>query len=164
MGVVVLGVVDYTISSTLFAGDLVCVLSMILLAWYLVLARKNKSIPSIWLYLVPLYLQAGVICLIAGLVRTGAPDSIPAEEWLYMVLLGLIPTVIGHSLLNLAMRWFRSQIVAIISQLQFAYAGVLGYFFFSEIPHGSFYLASVFMISGVLWALVSHTPCRAKKV
>jgi drug/metabolite transporter (DMT)-like permease len=160
LGVVVLAYVDYRISSTLIAGDMVCVLSMILLAWYLILARKNKSVPSICLYLVPLYAQAGILCLAAGLVRTGLPLSINREEWKYILLLGLIPTVFGHSLLNLAMRWFRSQFVAIVSQLQFVYAGFLGYFFFREIPHNSFYLASAFMMAGVLWTLLAHAQSK----
>ena len=162
-GVAVLAYADYQLSTTLLHGDLVCLLSMLLMAWYLILARKNNSIPSIWLYLVPLYTQAGVICLVAGLIRTGIPDSIEATEWLYILLLGLVPTVFGHSLLNLAMQWFRSQLVAILTQLQFIYAGILGYLFFTEIPEISFYLASVFMMTGVVWTIFSQTPSEAQK-
>jgi drug/metabolite transporter (DMT)-like permease len=154
LGVLVLAIVDYRISSKLIIGDLVCIVSMILMAWYLIMARKHKDIPSIWLYLVPLYIQAGVLCLIAGIIRTELPNNISWREWQYVLLLGIIPTIFGHSLLNMAMQWFRSQLVAIVSQMQFIYAGVLGYLFFSEIPHGSFYLASAFMMTGVLWTLL----------
>ena len=157
-GVAILAYADYTISSTMIAGDLVCLASMLLLAWYLILARKYKSIPSIWLYLVPLYLLAGIICVLIGVLRHGIPPQPPTMEWMHIFLLGLIPTVFGHSLLNLAMQWFRSQFVAIVAQMQFLYAGILGYFFFLEVPHLSFYLASTFMMFGIAWTLFSHTP------
>ena len=157
LGVAILAYVDYKLSSTMIAGDLVCFISMLLLAWYLILARKYKHIPSIWLYLVPLYSVAGIICVTVGSVRNGIPPKPPSMEWVHIFLLGLVPTVFGHSLLNLAMHWFRSQFVAIVSQMQFIYAGILGYFFFLEIPHGSFYLASTCMMIGVVWTLYSHS-------
>lgn len=158
VGVSILAYVDYTISSEMISGDLVCLISMLTLAWYLILARKYKHIPSIWLYLVPLYSIAGFICIFIGLFRNGIPPKPPAMEWVHIFLLGLIPTVFGHSLLNLAMHWYRSQFVAIVSQMQFVYAGVLGFYFFTEIPHLSFYLASAFMMAGVVWTLYSHPP------
>lgn len=153
IGVLILGYSDFILSTQLLAGDLVCVLSMLLLTWYLILARKNKSVPSIWLYLVPLFTQAGFMCLFSGLIRSGMPTSLPPSEWIHILLLGLIPTVCGHSLLNWAMHWFRSQLVAIVNQLQFVYAGILGYLFFREQPPWSFYLASSFMLAGVVWSI-----------
>ena len=156
-GVAILAYVDYNISSEMISGDLVCLISMLLLTWYLILARKYKHIPSVWLYLVPLYGLAGVLCIVIGIARNGIPATPPPVEWLYIFLLGLLPTVFGHSLLNLAMRWYRSQFVAIVSQMQFIYAGVLGYFYFTEIPHLSFYLASACMMVGVIWTLYSHS-------
>ena len=160
IGVVILAYVDYTVSTTMITGDIICLVSMLTLAWYLILARKYKHIPSIWLYLVPLYSVAGIFCLFAGLLRHGIPPTPPPMEWLYIFLLGLIPTVFGHSLLNLAMHWYRSQFVAIVSQMQFIYAGILGYIYFAEIPHFSFYLASAFMMIGVVWTLYSHTSTQ----
>ncbi|MCZ6673486.1 MAG: DMT family transporter [Verrucomicrobia bacterium] len=157
LGVFVLAYSDFRLSADLLTGDLVCLISMLFLAWYLILARKNKSIPSIWIYLVPLYLVAGVICLVAGLIRTGLPESFPTIELLWILLLGLIPTVFGHSLLNMAMQWFRSQFVAIVNQLEFVYAGLFGYFIFRELPHSSFYLASAIMMAGVFWTVFSDT-------
>ena len=156
LGILILVLADFRLESQLLAGDLVCIVSMILMAWYFVLARKYKTVPSIWLYLVPLYGQAGILCLVVGLARTGIPEIIPGKEWSYIAYLGLIPTVCGHSLLNLSMHWFRGQTVAIVNQLQFVYAGILGYFFFTEIPHLAFYLASLCMMAGVLWTIVSH--------
>ncbi|MDA0349469.1 MAG: DMT family transporter [Verrucomicrobia bacterium] len=160
LGVVVMGVSDFRVSVAHFWGDLVCVLSMLLLAWYLILARKNKWVPSIWLYLVPLYFSASVLCFAMGLARVGLPHSDSNHEWMYILLLGLVPTVLGHSLLNLAMRWFRSQLVALLNQMAFVYAGILGFFFFNEIPNTPFYFASTCMLAGVLWTILAPSPTK----
>lgn len=163
LGISVLAVTDFKLDAQLLAGDLVCVVSMLLIAWYLILARKNKSIPSIWLYLVPLYLSASAICFFVGLVRTGLPYSTDPQEWIYILLLGLIPTAFGHSLLNLSMRWFRSQFVALMNQMQFVFASFLGYGFFKELPTQSFYVASAFMLTGILWTILTHKESNSKK-
>ncbi|MFH1497513.1 MAG: DMT family transporter, partial [Verrucomicrobiota bacterium] len=48
-------------------GNIVCFGSMLFFAWYLALGRRNRDIPSIWLYVVPVYLQAGLLCAVAAL-------------------------------------------------------------------------------------------------
>ena len=86
------------------AGDLVCFVSMLLFALYLALGRRNRDIPSIWLYVVPLYAIAGLACLVAGAGRLGAVLSFSAKEWLLLLALAVVPTIFGHSLLNGAMK------------------------------------------------------------
>src|SRR5690606_10172094 len=46
-------------NGTLF-GNALSFGSMLLFAWYLALGRLNRHFPSLWLYVVPIYLQAGV--------------------------------------------------------------------------------------------------------
>ena len=162
VGVCILALTDYRLNAQLLEGDLVCLISMLLVAWYLILARKNRNVPSIWLYIVPLYLTASMISLLIVLLRSGMPHSQDPHEWIYVLLLGLIPTVFGHSLLNLSMHWFRSQFVALMNQMQFVYAGVMGYGFFKELPSQSFYLASVFIFAGVAWTILTHKRTTLK--
>jgi len=159
-GVVVLGISDFRVSVDHLLGDLVCLLSMLLLAWYLILARKNKWVPSIWLYLVPLYATASVLCFAIGLARVGLPQINSNHEWIYLLLLGIVPTVLGHSLLNMAMQWFRSQMVALLNQMQFVYAGILGLLFFNEMPNTPFYLASTCMLAGVFWTIFASPSSK----
>jgi drug/metabolite transporter (DMT)-like permease len=160
LGVIILGVTDYRVSAQHLTGDLICLISMLLVAWYLILARKNKGVPSIWLYLVPLYFLASVLCFTIGLTRAGLPQINSNHEWIYLLLLGVIPTVLGHSLLNMAMQWYRSQMVALVNQLQFVYAGFLGLWFFGELPNIPFYLASTCMLAGVLWTILASKGSR----
>ena len=122
---------------------------MLLVAWYLALGRRNRDFPSLWLYVVPVYALAGGICLLAALpwLHTFALGS--AREWALMAGMACIPTIIGHSLLNQAMRHFRGQIVSLANVGQFVFAGILAWFLFSESPSITFYFASLLVVAGI---------------
>jgi len=77
----------------------------------------------------------------------------PTFEWynLTMVfLLAAVSTVAGHTALNYAMQKLRGQTVTLTNLLGFAIAGVAGYFMYDEVPGKSFYLASAFIVAGLL--------------
>jgi drug/metabolite transporter (DMT)-like permease len=79
-------------------------------------------------------------------------------EWAMVLGLGLVPTVIGHSLLNNAMRHLRGQIVGLSNFSQPLFAGVLAFFFFQEIPDPILYPAGILIASGMAIALLK--PAR----
>jgi len=155
-GVFILGTADFHIGQETFSGDLMCFVSMLLFALYLALGRRNRDIPSIWLYLVPLYLTGGIFCLLVS------PLFITPFRWytpgnlLYVLGLGIIPTIVGHSILNFSMKRLRGQVVAIANLGQFVYAGIMAFFCLQEIPEMVFYIAAFFIIIGAV-VVIQHT-------
>jgi len=82
-----------------------------------------------------------------------------------LIILGLaiIPTVIGHSIFNYCLKHIRGQIVVIINlSTQFILAAIMAYFFFGEIPRSMFYFSAIFLISGALLAILTHTRIKQK--
>jgi drug/metabolite transporter (DMT)-like permease len=142
-GVLLLSVFDFNTSRAYFWGDVICFGSMLAFAYYLVQARKNQALPSLWLYVVPLYAVAGVLCLAAALFRVNPlTQPYPLREILLILGLGLVPTVLGHSILNLSMKHLRGQVVSILNMGQFIFAGVMAYFLRDEVPGWAFYVAA----------------------
>lgn len=154
-GVAILTARDALAGGGDFRGNLVCFGSMLLFAWYLALGRANRDFPSIWLYVVPVYAVAGGLCLAVALpwLDTFAVGS--AREWSLMFGLAIIPTIIGHSLLNAAMRDFRGQIVSLCNVSQFVFAGVMAFLLFRETPPATFYAASVLVVTGIALVVFS---------
>ena len=152
-GTVLLVTSDYQLSLSHFLGDLTCFASM--LALYLAWNRR-AGIPGVWLYVPVVYLYAGLLCLLAGVV-TGAP-LVPGDprEWLLMLGLAVVPTMIGHTLLNVSMRTLRSQVVAITNIGQFIPAGILAWIFFSEKPSIMLPVCAVLVVAGALTAILGH--------
>ncbi len=152
-GVVFLTAADLNLSLQYFWGDLVCFGSMLFFAVYLTLGRKNRHFASVWLYLVPLYAVAGCLCLIVALFFVNPIQPYSLRDVLLILGLGLIPTVVGHSLINRAMKHFRGQIVSLINMGQFVFAGILAYLLFRELPDWTFYVASALLATAV-WLVI----------
>ena len=141
-GVMFLTASDLNLSSNYFVGDLICFGSMLFYALYMSLGRRNRTFPTVWLYLVPLYATAALLSFTLALFLVNPFQPYPLREILLVLGLGIVPTVIGHSLLNYAMKHFRGQIVSIINMGQFVFAGIMAFFIFGELPTWYFFVAS----------------------
>ena len=157
-GLVVLTGSDYSLSAEGFMGDVICLVSMVLLGCYFALGRRNRDFPTIWLYVVPLYFAAGVLCFLVSLLCRVSPTDIGSTGDIWLILgLGIAPTVVGHSIMNYSMRHLRGQAVSIVNLGQFVFVGVMAFLLWHEAPQWSFYIACPLLVSGALLALRS-TP------
>lgn len=138
-----------------YLGNLICFGSMIAAAGYVALGRRNRDFPSLWLYVVPVYLQAGLMCLVVSLPWLGTFEVGSGREWLLMLGLACIPTIIGHSIINYGVRHLRGQVVSLCNVTQFVFAGVMGYLIFHEQPAPLFYAASAIVVAGVALVVFS---------
>ena len=163
-GLFVLGWSSLHISQTNFIGDLTCFGSMLAFAAYLALGRRNSQRLSLWLYMVPLYAIAGVICLIAALPFVNPIKPYLTSDVLLIIGLGLIPTVLGHTILNYSMKFFRGQVVSVSNLGQVVFSGILGFFIFREIPEPVFFASAALIVAGILIALLSSYAKRDRTV
>jgi drug/metabolite transporter (DMT)-like permease len=166
LGVLLLGLSDYHFSPAHALGDAVCFVSMFFYAAYLVFGRVNRMIPSIYLYVVPVYLVSGLICLLLALPAAGLGLLGPAlgpDRWLELGCiagLALLPTVLGHSILNWAMQRLRGQTVAVLNLAQFVFAGLLGYWLLAETPAALFFPSAMLVVGGALVVIRAHAAAR----
>ncbi|MEQ8849471.1 DMT family transporter [Botrimarina sp.] len=158
-GLAILFASDFHLTPDTLWGDVVCLASMLLLATYLVLAKRFRHHPTTLLYVTPLYAIAGAIGLaLSPLARSTTPVDW-RQEWLWVALLVLLPTVLGHSLINQAMRSMRGQLVSVINMSQFVFAGLMAWAALGERPTVAFYPAAALVAAaGVLVAAPRRRP------
>ena len=149
LGMVILSLGDFSISADYLTGDLVCLVSMVLFAYYLALAKDSAKYESIWLYVFPMYLLAGIFCFILALFFSSPIHSYSPYEGLMIVLLTVVPTIGGHTILNFSMQKFSGQTVSIINMGAFIFAGIIAYFIYMEIPTTEFYIASLLFLLSI---------------
>ncbi len=163
-GLVLLNAHDAFSGSGDVLGNVICFGSMLLFAWYLALGRANRDFPSLWLYVIPVYFQAGLFSLLAAIpwLDTFAYSSL--REWSLMAGLAVIPTIIGHSLLNHALRNLRGQVVSLCNAAQFIFAGIMAFFLFNESPTLLFLAASAIVSAGIAVVVLAtpSTPPRLR--
>jgi drug/metabolite transporter (DMT)-like permease len=162
LGVVLLTYANLQVSPQNFRGDLICFGSMLAFACYLALGRKNGGRLSLWLYMVPVYAIAGLLCLGTALFVVDPIKPYTLKNVLLIIGLGVIPTVFGHTILNYSLKFFRGQIVSVCNLTQPIFAGVFAFFIFHEKPAPNFYPAAVVIIVGIIIVLFStHKPTPA---
>lgn len=158
-GVFMLTYANLKVAPENFRGDLICFGSMLAFACYLALGRKNGGRLSLWLYMVPVYAIAGLLCLIAALFVIDPIKSYTLKNVLLIIGLGVIPTVFGHTILNYSLKFFRGQIVSVCNLTQPIFAGIFGFIIFHEKPAANFYPAAITILIGIIIVLFSgHTP------
>lgn len=153
-GLMILGLGRFDLSSPDLRGYLLCFISMLFLAAYLALGRKNSGRLPLWLYMWPLYLTAGLFSLICALFFVNPIKTYSLTNILLFLGLAIIPTFGGHTLLNYSMKNFRGQVVSVANLGQIIFSALLGYLIFAEIPSLQFYLTAIFILSGVIIILI----------
>lgn len=155
-GLGVLAIDNLQLSAGHFLGDAICLLSMFLFAFYLTLARHQSHLPSIWLYVVPVYAVAGVTSLLAAPFFGPVAPSFELRNVAMVIGLAAVSTVIGHSALNFSMQHMRGQTVGVMMLAQFIVAGIIAYFLYAEVPTVLFYAASALMVTGMFMVVINQ--------
>lgn len=156
-GLAVLAFDGLALNSEHLLGDAICLVSMVLFALYLALARRSSHLPSLWLYVVPVYAVAGVASLLAAPFFGPVLPHWDARNIVMVLALAGVSTVIGHSALNFAMQHMRSQTVGVMTLAQFVIAGVIAYFLYQEVPSVLFYPASFLMVFGMVLVVLNQS-------
>ena len=155
---------DLSADPQYFKGDLICLGSMVSLAIYVTLGRKNtQRYSNPWVYTVPLFLCAALWLALGG-ICAGTPLSWPAtSEWKWIGCLVLFPTILGHGLTIYCLKWVRGQVVAICNLAQFLFAAFFAWLAWAEVPPGSFWVASALVAGAAVVAIRSSRPGRRKQ-
>lgn len=158
VGLIALTAIDAHLSFQNFLGDLICLGSLLCLGMYMTLARRNRDFPSIWIYVVPLYALAGVICLLLSLLWVRPWEIGGGRNLLLLIGLGVVPTVMGHSILNWAMKHMRGQFVSLACLGEFIFAGFFAWWLLGEVPGWSFAVGCSLIVAGAAVAVRGTPP------
>ncbi|TWT46913.1 EamA-like transporter family protein [Botrimarina hoheduenensis] len=157
MGLAILFVSDYHASAETFLGDWICFGSMLLFAVYLTLGRRFRHHPTHLLFITPLYGAAALTALGCTPLTAGEPIDW-SREWLWVVLLTVVPTLIGHSALLAAIRHLRGQVVSVLNMTQFLFAAVFAWLMLDEVPPAAIAPAAACVLAA---GLIAVWPERA---
>jgi drug/metabolite transporter (DMT)-like permease len=147
---------DFQIGKANFFGDVLALIGAITAAAYLLCGRVVRQKLSLITYIFAVYfasaLVLGILCIIWGTPLY----PYPSRTFLWFILLGLIPTVIGHSLYNWALKYLKAYLVGMSILGEPVGATVLAYFVFKQIPPTATYLGATAIFAGIFLVLWSQ--------
>lgn len=137
-------------------GGALALLGAVAVAVYLVIGRKLRAgldlLPYIWLVYGS---GALVLLLVLFIVRTPV-TGYPEQSYLWLVLLGIFPQLIGHSSFNYALRFLQATYVSVATQLEPIFSAIVAFFVFRETPGTLQLLGSAVILTGVLVATLGQ--------
>jgi len=132
VGVLVIGLDDFSISREHFAGDLWAVVCAVLFAGYFLIGRRLRRTMDTDVYVASVYGIAALIsfaCLLALDLPVVAYGS---QTWLCFVLMALVPTMIGHTSYNYALKYIPVGRIAVATLSEPLLAGIVAFFAWGE--------------------------------
>jgi len=161
-GVCAIAFLDIGKGSENLLGDFLALVAAVFASAYLITGRsvRDKIPLPVWLF--SLYFFSSmillVICLLGGVPLYGFSKT----TYLMFFLMALIPSFIGHSLLNYAVRFIEAYKVQLGLLLEPIVSTFLAFLIFSEKPHIFFYPAAVVSLFGVILGITENYGRKAK--
>jgi drug/metabolite transporter (DMT)-like permease len=138
-------------------GALLSVVGAITVAVYMIIGRKLRPHLSLAPYIWLVYGIAALI-LLAIIIITATPiTGFKIEGYGWLLALGLIPQLIGHSSFNYALAYLPATYVSVATQLEPVLSAIIAYFVFSEIPGQWQVIGGVIIVAGVIVASLRPT-------
>lgn len=134
-------------------GDFLALIGSIMAAAYLVAGREVRKTVSTFGYVLIAYATAALILGVWAIAINTPLSGFPAMSWLWMVLAGLGPSVIGHTLYNRALKYFSAHTVATTILGEPVVATIMAALILSEYPSAWAIVGAAPIVLGVLWAI-----------
>jgi drug/metabolite transporter (DMT)-like permease len=134
-------------------GDLLSLVSALFVTLYIFIARYLRSRIELPPYLMLVYGTAAFTLIVVAFFGDYPIIAYPAKIHFMMLLLALIPTGIGHSLLNWSARRIEVYKVNVASLGELVLASIMASIFFGEQPYGIFYVGAGLILIGILLAI-----------
>ena len=149
MGVILVNYGGFTFGSRAILGDLLALIAGFSMGAYLIIGRQLRARIDILSYLTILYTCSAVILLVATVSFGYSLSGYSTTTYVMMVLLALVPQLIGHSSLNLAVRLMPVTLVSVTILGEPVGATLLGYFILGEIPTANEIVGGLLILGGI---------------
>ena len=149
-GIAVIAMTDIGASVGSLTGDLLALAAAIFASLYLVMGRSVRDKIPILYWLFTVYFCASLILLIP-LAGSKAPmGGFSSKTWLMFFLMGLIPSAVGHSLLNYSVRFIEAYKTQLGLLLEPLVSSLLAFAIFMEKPPAAFFPGAALALAGVI--------------
>ncbi|KIL42567.1 DMT family transporter [Jeotgalibacillus soli] len=123
---------DFQISGMALYGDVLALIACALVTAYLLFGQDVRKRLSIVTYTFILYSISTAVLFFYVLIKRESFGPLPMEEWIYFILLAMVPTLFGHTLFNWALRWISTTVISMAILFEPIGATILAYLLLGE--------------------------------
>lgn len=155
IGILIILIGDYMLGGSNFYGDVLALASMVILAVYYTLGQRVRMYLNLLSYTFFVYVFGGIILLLFNLGFSNSFTGFGTQAWLSIITLALVPTFLGYSLFNWALKWIQAQTVQTGMIFEPVVAVVLAFFILHEHVTGTQLLGGAVILFGLFLFIMS---------
>jgi len=138
-------------------GQLLGMLAALSIAMVYILAEKLRVSSNTIAYTRMLYIIAALFLLIISIVSRENVFAIQSKDVFWLLLLGIIPTILGHSLFYYAIKYTSPTIIASVPLGEPIIASLLAWIIFTEVVPIVTIVGGILILLGV-YIIISNSP------
>ena len=153
---------DLKISGTALYGDILAFIACILITAYLLFGQTVRQRISLVTYTFIVYSFSTVVLFFYVLGTGESFYPYPPSDWMYFLILAVVPNLLGHTLFNWCIKWMSTSTVSMAILFEPVGAAVLAYFILSEQILWTQVVGGVTIIASVSLFLIDGKRKKAK--
>ena len=138
------------------AGNLLALGGAACAGGYLIVGRRVRRDTGLIAYVYVMYTAAALLLLPFVFAAGVRPFAVPAGAWLFIVLLGLGPQLLGHTSFNWALRHLTAPVVAMVILFEPVGAALLAWLILGEPPTALEMAGGAVILGGIYLALTAR--------
>jgi drug/metabolite transporter (DMT)-like permease len=143
-------------SGNALLGDALALAGALAVVGYFIVGRKARARISLLGYVTPLYAVCTAVLLAMAAASGDSLYPYSAAEWAYFALLAVVPTILGHTVFNWAIKHVRPSAISLAFLGEPVVAGVLAFFLFAQRPPLATFVGGALVLAGVYLATSSR--------
>ncbi len=136
-------------NGTAFFGNALALIGAWMAAGYLLVGKKIRARMELVPYLFIVYSMAALVLLVIMVGMGKRFLGLPALDYLWFLLLALIPQLFGHSIFNWSLKFLPASIVALTLLGEPVGSTILAFFIFNEKPGWVKIFGALFILGGI---------------
>lgn len=151
---------DFKVGGMAFYGDMLALIACALVTGYMLFGQEVRRRVSLTSYTIIVYTASTVTLFFYMLFKGESFGPYPKVEWLWFVLLAVVPNLLGHNLFNWAIKWVSANVISIAILFEPVGASILAYFIFHEYLVATQIIGGIIVIIGITLFVIDESKIK----
>lgn len=161
LGSVLIGYGDFKISGSALYGDVLALIACALITGYLLFGQDVRQRLSLITYTFVVYSFSTIALFFYIIAKGESFGPYPASEWMWFLLLAIIPNLLGHTLFNWALKWVSTNAISIAILFEPVGAAILAYFILGELLSSSQIIGGTVVLCGIILFVADYGKIKS---
>ncbi|MGE7912699.1 DMT family transporter [Lysinibacillus xylanilyticus] len=147
---------DFKLSGTAFYGDMLALVACALVTAYFLFGQDVRKRLSLVTYTMVVYAVSTITLFIYVLIKGESFGPYPTMDWIWFILLAIVPNLLGHTLFNWSIKYVSTNVVSIAILFEPVGAAILALLIFKEYLIDTQIIGGFIVIVGILLFVVDE--------